>query len=255
MEETDQPAVAPETNVAEKPKKCKHIPIIVILVLLFAGSLAFGIVELALNLQKKPDNCKTDDEPVSINNNGDEDKPINNDKPSNNTGDTPTANTHTGSVRIEIAIDFDSVETEACKSDCDGKGQTGYFDVALEGGLYGRISDGTIVAYENMDGDFSGVVFNKKIEKKFKVNGKLKQAMFAHLGNGGEEVILLLREDGTVAAVHLDSNPGNYDIILTNNLKGLSGIVVLRRGVSNDGDEVYAIDKNGNAKSIYEALH
>ena len=59
MMQDEQPVAAPEAKVAEKPKKRKHVIVIIVLAILFAGSLAFGIVELIMNLQKKADNCET----------------------------------------------------------------------------------------------------------------------------------------------------------------------------------------------------
>ncbi|MBR5418976.1 hypothetical protein IK110_01890 [Candidatus Saccharibacteria bacterium] len=263
MEENNQPTTAPEVKAAEKPKKCKHIPIIAILIILFAGSLAFGIVELALNLQKKADNCKAIDNSTSANNDTRQsprtdvrvfDDSILDDISKNSADDNPNNNTGTkvdNTLSITIEADYDTKMLKQCSED-DCMDGVGYHNFALGDELGANYSGEKKIFLIRSDGNFSGVVLDKKVEKNYKINGKIKQAMVGLFGNGGYEAILILKTDGTVAAISLDSETSEF--VLNEKLSGISNIVALRDGINGDGGEVFAVDANGNGKALSDYI-
>ena len=254
MEEKDLPN---ETNsIATKTSKCHHLAAIIILAILLAGSLGFGIFELVQNLQKTGTNCEVaandkrssnNTKPKNTGGNPAVNKPVVNDA-----GGNPVVNDAGGSVTINIAVNYDIIEVKKCSDELCLDG-AGYFNFALGDDLYANYIGGENIISYYSDGLFSGVVFDKKVEKDFKLDGKLKQALVGRFGNGGDSAIILLTNDGKVAAVHLNETAD--DITMTKNLGNLSNIVSLRIGVNGDGGDVFAIDANGKAHELYTTFY
>ena len=96
------------------------------------------------------------------------------------------------------------------------------------------------VAYLAYDGWFGGTApygtnLKKNIVKEFKVSGKLKHIMKGSFGNGGSEAILMLKTDGTVAAIYL--NEDATDFVLADKLSGIKNIEELREGYNQNGGD------------------
>lgn len=265
MEEINQPVAAPEASVAEKPKKCKHIPIIIVLILLFSGSLAFGIIELALNLQKPADSGKTvaNNSGKSADDGGYSGKIYGSpivvkkdceDNPNNSENNTePNESREVYAIELWIDIDYDTTVIKECEDEICLEG-IGYpnFTFGVDNFLVSYTGEKS-VAYLAYDGWFGGTApygtnLKKNIVKEFKVSGKLKHIMKGFFGNGGSEAILMLKTDGTVAAIYL--NEDATDFVLADKLSGIKNIEELREGYNQNGGDVFAIDKNGKAQSI-----
>ena len=98
MEENNQ-AIVNETT-AKKPK-CRHLTVIIILAILFVGSLGFGIFELILNLQKTDKDCK-----VAADSSQDSSETKTEKKSSGTAKAAPVINDQGGSVAINIEVDY-----------------------------------------------------------------------------------------------------------------------------------------------------
>ncbi len=240
MEETTQPVAAPEIKAAEKPKKCKHVVVIIILTFLLAGSLAFGVVELILNLQKKPANCE-----ISTNTSQNASDANNGSKkttPSDNNDYKPTDDIEHGKITLTIEAKTKVVELD--KSIDQNYNETLF---AIGDNWYYIDSNRNAIVIEISDGDFDGRVFPEDVSKSFKVGGTLKQIMIAHFGNGGNEAVLMLREDGTVAAIRCDDE---YGFIYQDKLDGLNNVKAIYEGGDEEGADAFAVDANGKAHSL-----
>ena len=272
MEETTQPVATPEAKVAEKPKKCKHAVIIIILVILLAGSLGFGLYELTLNVRRN-----TEDKVSQLQDNNDcddllktnsyisktlldifakdfEDKYVNQKK--NNEAPTQSEDGSYGSIDLIIKTNYKTTIVEKCTKDCElGENVSGYMNLIADGPFFfgsgsPKETSETINFYR-WHGNFDGVVFEEDVEKTFEVSGTLVQIIAGKFGNGGEEAILMLRDDGTIAAIYYDYD--NNEFVYKEKLDGFSNISALYQGFTDGGYSamVFAVDTDGKSHSLY----
>jgi hypothetical protein len=231
----------PEPTIKQN-KKCHHLPLIIILAVLFVGAGIFGGIMLAQNLQKNDEISELKakkDEPTTQSNNG-----------SGNTGKTDPTDptdpelTH-GKVTITVSTKLKRVKV----------GDYYYYDLTLKDNDDGDffINDSTI-RFTNEDGEFGGIVFEEDVTKSFKIDGVVIQAMSAHFGNGGENDLVFLTSDGSVYVIGIEDYDKNNRNFAMKKLEGVSNIVKLRGGSLDigSGSDVFAIDANGKATALWE---
>jgi len=263
MMQDEQPVAAPEAKVAEKPKKCKHVIVIIVLTILFAGSLAFGIVELIMNLQKKADNCETTN---NKNQNVVVVKPSTDSKQNTDSDNKTNPNTNRSEdddsllpqpIMITVHIDIaNSTILRKCSDDTCVDGAW-YENTPIDSDFRVSSEGGVVTYFGARDGWFGGAApygypLKESVDLEFHVDGRLKQITAFDFGNAGIRAILILREDGTMAAIYLDDE--GKEFILNKKLEGIKDITTLREGANGDGGDVFAIDKNGKAHSLGEAI-
>lgn len=240
------------TPAETKPEAhaCKHVPIIIVLVLLLICSTACAIVEYVTLTQDKEPVAEREDDDDDMK----QDLPIPQREVTPDCGQSTTpdgsqegqSNT-TITVTIHAKHGFKELRKGTTESYPDS---AGYTAIIMDEDFYTPNENNIVFTRSNKP--FSGIVPTKNINQEFSFDGEVTRAMVGLFGNGGYEAILLQFTDGTVAAIDLDYQDMTFKAI--KHLDGVSGVTALYKGYEGTGAQVFAVDVNGKAIGLYDKI-
>lgn len=249
----------------EFKKEHRHSPLFVVLTIVFGLGLAALAVVNVLILTNEPGNCKVSSS--ANKNTGDDEKgqDDNGSEGPNNIAE-PTDKEEFGPLTITISANTKSVTIEEeCSSDSTSDCETGYSEfiaydytaaVATPDSKNINYSDirreGDKIVVERINGDFDGRTFKGATKKTAKISGTIKQLVMIPFGVGGNEAILMLKDNGTVAAIRLDDE--GEDLYVIDEIKGLSNIVGIYFGAEEGSNSGFAVDASGKAYGLYRYI-
>ena len=243
---------AEEPAIVKKPKKeHRHSPLFVVLTIVFGLGLAALAVINVLIQTNESRNCKVSSS-VNKYTGGDEDDKDDEDEPNNNNNNNePSDDTEHGKITLTVETNVKRVVVNKCQEGDGCFGDDDFYEWSVDADEDLWYRDGVITI--KLGETFDGVVFKENVDKKFKISGTIKQLVVGHFGNGGSGAILMLKDDGTVAAIQRKED--TYDFVAKDTVKGLNNITALYGGsMGGDGGDVYAVDTDGKARSVWSYL-